>query len=312
MNRNKYNILYSNLNYMAKNIKSDYPEIENEEPLKLFNKLTDIFKSTAKIRNLYSDDDIEYAVFNSVISYYWNRYKIVYTLNEDFYEVLTDSEDITIDNKIFNRLPFNSFMIKTPNSKIYSMELGDIIWIKTYDHGTEIFISTISDVKNKKIKSLNNVLFIPNNTSFYKAIEEKFDKEQLEDDEFRKLLTNTFKFQFKFVINFALYLCAQNSVIKEIKISKKDRPIAENGDKLNIKQWDVGYRIIKSPYPIIEDESESTDISIERHNSPRPHMRRAHWHHYWVGKGRTDLVLKWIEPVWVMGTSEDMIPTENI
>lgn len=28
-------------------------------------------------------------------------------------------------------------------------------------------------------------------------------------------------------------------------------------------------------------------------------MRRAHWHHYWVGKGRTELILKWIEPVFV-------------
>ena len=28
-------------------------------------------------------------------------------------------------------------------------------------------------------------------------------------------------------------------------------------------------------------------------------MRRAHWHHYRVGKGRTELILKWIEPVFV-------------
>lgn len=32
----------------------------------------------------------------------------------------------------------------------------------------------------------------------------------------------------------------------------------------------------------------------------RPHVRRAHWHHYWVGKGRTTLEVRWIEPVLVL------------
>lgn len=45
------------------------------------------------------------------------------------------------------------------------------------------------------------------------------------------------------------------------------------------------------------------------HASPAPHMRAAHWQHFWVGprKGRTDgrpgdkLVLRWVPPVPVMG-----------
>lgn len=35
----------------------------------------------------------------------------------------------------------------------------------------------------------------------------------------------------------------------------------------------------------------------------RPHTRKAHWHHYWVGKGRKELVLRWIAPT-VVGTGE--------
>ena len=43
--------------------------------------------------------------------------------------------------------------------------------------------------------------------------------------------------------------------------------------------------------------------------SPSPHVRRAHWQHYWVGprKGRDDgrhgdgLVLRWVPPVYVLG-----------
>lgn len=33
--------------------------------------------------------------------------------------------------------------------------------------------------------------------------------------------------------------------------------------------------------------------------SPVPHFRRAHWQIYWVGKGRKEREVKWIEPVFV-------------
>lgn len=37
----------------------------------------------------------------------------------------------------------------------------------------------------------------------------------------------------------------------------------------------------------------------------RPHVRRAHWHHYWVGEGRTKLEVRWIEPTLVLANSKN-------
>ena len=31
----------------------------------------------------------------------------------------------------------------------------------------------------------------------------------------------------------------------------------------------------------------------------RPHMRRAHWHHYRTGVGRANLILKWLPPMMI-------------
>ena len=55
------------------------------------------------------------------------------------------------------------------------------------------------------------------------------------------------------------------------------------------------------------------------HASPRPHIRRAHWHSYWTGPkasitkerdGDRKLVLKWIAPIAVcVGTDDTVIPT---
>lgn len=36
----------------------------------------------------------------------------------------------------------------------------------------------------------------------------------------------------------------------------------------------------------------------------RSHVRSAHWHHYWTGKGRKNLIVKWIPPVFVNGRGD--------
>lgn len=45
------------------------------------------------------------------------------------------------------------------------------------------------------------------------------------------------------------------------------------------------------------------------HSSPRPHVRRAHWHHFWEGphNGERKLSVRWMPPTFV-GTG-DIIPT---
>lgn len=41
----------------------------------------------------------------------------------------------------------------------------------------------------------------------------------------------------------------------------------------------------------------------------RPHIRKAHWERYHVGKGRTEIITKWKEPVFVNGDYNDIIAT---
>ena len=42
--------------------------------------------------------------------------------------------------------------------------------------------------------------------------------------------------------------------------------------------------------------------------SVRPHIRKAHWHLYWTGPGKSIPKTKWILPIFVKGGSAD-IPT---
>ena len=80
------------------------------------------------------------------------------------------------------------------------------------------------------------------------------------------------------VINCLYYLSAENADIKEIKNGKKLKKASSspNGDNMPA-------------------------IKLKKR---RPHARRAHWQHYWIGKGRTELVLRWKDDSFV-GTNRD-------
>lgn len=51
-----------------------------------------------------------------------------------------------------------------------------------------------------------------------------------------------------------------------------------------------------------------SDSEPTTHNSPRPHMRRGHWHHFWTGpKNEPEnrlLVLRWLSPMVIAADLE--------
>lgn len=112
-------------------------------------------------------------------------------------------------------------------------------------------------------------------------------------------------------VQLLLYICAENADIEENDEQKKVyRPSQKVADKFReVRKWDVGdnigeqIRIIKSRQSsqtsndstnFIGSETEDSERGSARKYKNRPHTRRAHWHHYWVGEGRKKLALKWI------------------
>ncbi|MBF0421882.1 MAG: hypothetical protein HQL73_02700 [Magnetococcales bacterium] len=67
----------------------------------------------------------------------------------------------------------------------------------------------------------------------------------------------------------------------------------------NPRVWEVGSKIGQTLRSA--RERDSSDVSREG-RSPAPHIRRAHWHTYWVGRKETPerrVILKWIHPIFV-------------
>ena len=97
-----------------------------------------------------------------------------------------------------------------------------------------------------------------------------------------------------------LYLQSQNADIKKPpKSNKSKRKYTKNNTISNVSNPEiirVGYRVGR-----ILREYESYDSkSTETGSKKRPHSRRGHWHHYWIGsKSNPDdrkLIVKWVAP----------------
>lgn len=253
----------------------------------------------------------------------WFRWKTVYSFDKSFFDALvdTDMENMTFNLESMRNLPSCGFLIVPPDSFskncvglfVYiemKAEMGFcVVCIREneqYEYGWECYSLPLCDGDNVKEK-LDSWLDVSYGGKH-------------PDDDFDDVYE-----VMQAVIQVAYYLSAQNCIKKESKTPKVKRPRLKNGHVLNLKRWEVGYRIgcdyssaskressvnIDSQSDI---KSDATDVDVSKIMHRRgPHVRRGHWHHHWVGSGDDKRLLPyWHEPTYVNGGENDIIPTEH-
>ncbi len=103
-----------------------------------------------------------------------------------------------------------------------------------------------------------------------------------------------------FVENIVAYLCCINAEINTVYSPSKT--LHSSKKRVSKATWhEVGFRLGASIRAYNYERSKSVKSNACNKGSIRPHMRRAHWHHYWTGShgGSRKLVLKWIAPILV-------------
>lgn len=111
----------------------------------------------------------------------------------------------------------------------------------------------------------------------------------------------------------ALYLCSEQPDIVEASSSAENkRRIKEGKVPLHPQIHHVGVRY-GAAFRRARKERELSESVGGRGRGPTPHVRRAHWHTYWVGaKGTAERrrVIKWLPPIPVnLSSYDDLIPT---
>lgn len=219
----------------------------------------------------------------------WRKNKQVYRFPREFYGLMQETESFNVSPESFATLPYRTFYLEF---------LNDLDM-----HGT--FVHFIKDDVNMAMLfccCMNDGSHIMCQCNFKDGddFETSVDKLALElDSSFPIQIFLLFAFQA------CMYLCARNCDIKENAVQKSIYRCNPNiKDKYReIQSWDVAFRLT-------EAFKKSTiflpSISNSKRNRPRTHWRRAHWHTYWTGKGRTHRELKFVLPTLVNEHGEDL------
>lgn len=113
-----------------------------------------------------------------------------------------------------------------------------------------------------------------------------------------------------------LYLCSENAEIGEgdhgprLPQPKRTKKGLRYFPPDKPTEWGVGLRL-GAALRRARQQSEGRDERATEdrgHAPPRPHIRRAHWHTYCVGKDRSGRVLKWLPPIPVNLDDPNQLP----
>lgn len=122
------------------------------------------------------------------------------------------------------------------------------------------------------------------------------------------------------LIALVLYLCTEAADIRDRR-GRQLKPQNPRGTKVKgglrefpaqgPTNWEVGYRLGAALKAAEQKEKGAEQGGT--HASPRPHIRRAHWHSFWTGPQdmpeKRKAVLKWLPPIPVNIAAGDLIPT---
>ena len=208
-------------------------------------------------------------------------------LNEKWVDILPDVIDYAPHDCFYMKLPFND---TSEGCVVCISQLCDVLNIDEYDIG---YVEKGPGVYKHPTCGFGAIVNTGEKIVFVQgfAIPKRFEM-MLDDSELGlypdALLMNAFA-----------YICSANADI--VPVYSPPSGLRKNkSKKRSDATWhEVGYRIGAELRSYAKERD--SDIGEKTGRTVRPHMRRAHWHHFWTGpkNGERRLVLKWIAPTMV-------------
>ena len=232
--------------------------------------------------------------------YLWRKNKIIYQFDKELLEILftqalemEDNEMLPIE--LLLHIPYPAAYIKAP--EIIKDYDGFFYWIE-YDINKNVHELRIQFLSNDKLNTYPQMLdLVPDATVkdcfFYTFL--RWD-ERL-PDAFKHIKESILK-----AIQLILYLVAQDADISDnqpYRKQHKNYPILDTVKE--IQSYSVGIRI-GATIRKLKTKSFNGGVEGETGRSKRPHSRRGHWHHFWIGhkdSAERKLILKWIAPTYI-------------
>lgn len=253
---------------------------------------------------------------------FWLESKQIYRLDRDFMNALVCTENLELSRDMIEHLPYDHFYIdfsegyydyegafvnifKDKNTVKFSIILCKYI----NNDPVTIGAQWMYKYNDKDILEIDSSLEINDLAELREEFESNAINGYLlsEKQEIDRNILNSLCFQVM------CYLSSEEPDIYSEPRTKgrrnDSRKYIKNNVYNNINIDNVGIRYGNAfrkevkEYSISDINAENIDKKARKKTTP--HLRRAHWSHYWVGKGRTRCVTRWIKPTFVIGIPTD-------
>jgi len=252
------------------------------------------------------EDDAKMLEHSAYVISQWRTNKQVFRIERILYNDLIETEDADIPINALH-LPYQCFYVEISDGKLDGNIDGCFVLhdVLTDGDGTErAFFSFVFLYWDGQKLNFSNTFI----TSRYYHVGETV--RQVYGEHFAGCVISKQTFQRVFLI--LTYLSAENRDVVEDEIQKhRYHPGTVVKDAVReVRKWDVGIRYVHTKlHDAKHDNFEDTERPCHaQHTMRRPHVRRAHWHLYWTGKGRKIPKIRWVAPCLVNAYKADDLP----
>lgn len=253
----------------------------------------------------------EMAYENALILRCWLQTKQSYRFQKTFYDMLSNTPTEEFYPQVLDNLPFKSFFLNTEGLD-ETFSNNDIDCEPLY--GVFVNIYPAKDKKKGRMYYVELLFCLENGFSMLHTVyyindghQVIMDKTNFSDDLRLSAAGNK-------ILNVILYIASQNADIKDSSPTMSTgamlRLSVHRKEKL-VLEHDVGFRIGTN----IEKNRNRYIHAMSSNGLGKPvapHVRAAHWHHFWVGKigsSHRRKTIKWIEETFVNCSGADEIKT---
>ena len=239
---------------------------------------------------------------------YKKQYSQVFVFDKTIADFICSGFSLNETNipvEILNTIPFYSFRVRVENSEVcFKFELGNLLLL-TPDESIVINIA-VYETESIYLNTLFESFIKENVQRFHKTCKELYEFSDEEAIELAEKKRCEYIHFIEKTVPLVLYISSVNAEIAE-KSYKQLIPIYQKEYPEEIVRY-VGVKTGYNLRKVIKSlQSQSYDVDAE-HKTKRPHMRKAHFHHYWVNDkitGKKKLILKWLAPILVNGYTNE-------
>lgn len=299
---NKVEERYPNIWLMADNVKNFSSKHGRYKEGSIF---TDTDGTLLKFK-LNKNGDIDFNSCLLAALVVWRSTKGIYKFHKNVYDALIETGiSGDIPTNLFLRLPGYCVFIETPKTENMPLDIEGF-WGYLSRKGKEDSLEIVCLLRHDK--DVLNFQIPLKSSSVDDCVQAMFIDKDVGKDE--KLLISHV---LSSLISLLLYLCSEKPDIDNF--SPFLPKVKRYGSKLkiraavNVQQWDVALRIGACFEKSKKNQNDNSGLGDSLSSSLRPHMRKAHWHSYWVGeRGSQTISLKWLPPIPVNLDDETNLP----